>query len=63
MAVIGRYDTELQMFVDEPHDIDRRHLEFQRWLVERGLAGQGPAGEPSGPLAGPPIKEVPVDPS
>ena len=35
MAAIGRYDSDLQMFVEEPRDVQRAHLRFLRWLVER----------------------------
>ena len=34
MKAVGRYDTALQMFVEEPRDPDLRRLTFLRWLVD-----------------------------
>ena len=34
MTDSGRYDSDLQMFVDERRDADRAYLQFLRWLVE-----------------------------
>ena len=34
MKAVGRYDTALQMFVEEPREVDLRRLTFVRWLVE-----------------------------
>ena len=51
MKSLGRYDSALQMFVEEPRELDLRHLKFLRWLVERGRFDHGPAGAPSGELA------------
>ena len=36
MKTLGRYDGSLQMFVQEPRDVDIGHLRFIRWLVEQG---------------------------
>jgi hypothetical protein len=46
-----RYDVDLQMFCEEPREIDRAHLRFLRWLVEQGRLEHRPAGPPSGELA------------
>jgi hypothetical protein len=54
MAAIGRYDGDLQMFVEEPHDVKRAHLGFLRWLVERRRLEHSISGPPSGALAEPP---------
>jgi hypothetical protein len=48
MRAIGRYDGELQMYVEEPREPNDEHLRFLRWLVERGhiehpVAGPQPA--------------------
>ena len=50
MAAMGRYDSTLQMFVQEPRDLDPRRLAFLRWLGERGRLEHEIAGPPSGPL-------------
>ena len=51
MKSLGRYDSALQMFVEEPREPDLRRLTFLRWLVERERLEHGPAGAPSGELA------------
>lgn len=35
MKEIGRYDTDLQMFVEAPKPIDRGKLKFMRFIAER----------------------------
>lgn len=50
MKSVGRYDSALQMFVDEAHDPDPAHLAFLRWLGERNLLEHRIAGPSSGPL-------------
>jgi hypothetical protein len=50
MAAIGRYDSDLQMFVEESRDAQRAHLRFLRWLVERGDLEHPAFGPPSGAL-------------
>jgi hypothetical protein len=42
------YDPELQMYVDPPREPDPAHLQFLRWLVERGRFDRSAAGPPSG---------------
>jgi hypothetical protein len=48
MKVLGRYDTELQMFTETPRDPGRAHLAFLRWLAERGQLEHATAGAPGG---------------
>ena len=31
-----KYDSALQMFVENAHDLDERTLEFWRWLAQSG---------------------------
>lgn len=35
MTKMGRYDAELQMFVEETKDFDVLHLEFLQYLIEK----------------------------
>ena len=58
MAAIGRYDCDLQMFVDEPRDVKPAHLRFLRWLVEQRRLEHPISGPPSGALAEPPTRPV-----
>jgi hypothetical protein len=51
VAAIGRYDSDLQMFVEEPRDVKREHLRFLRWLVERRRLEHPASGPPSGTFA------------
>jgi hypothetical protein len=51
MKSLGRYDSALQMFVEEPREPDLARLTFLRWLAERGRLDRGPAGAPSGEFA------------
>lgn len=44
------YDTDLQMFVEPPHDVDLKHLSFTRWLVLHGRFEHGVAGPSTGAL-------------
>jgi hypothetical protein len=46
-----RYDPNLEMFVEPPHEPDLARLRFLRWLIERGRLDHGPAGAPAGELA------------
>ena len=66
MVAIGRYDSDLQMFVEEPRDVARAHLHFFRWLVERRRLEHPVAGPPSGALAElpcPPVSRAPGVPA
>ena len=47
----GRYDPELQMFRDNPRELNLDRLRFLRWLAERGRLEHEAAGEPFGPAA------------
>jgi hypothetical protein len=60
MAAPARYDADLQMLVDEPHQVDLHHAEFMRWLVETGHFEHGAIGPSSGPLTldAPPVEEA-----
>ena len=58
MAAIGRYDGDLQMFVEEPRDVQRAHLRFLRWLAERRDLEHPAFGPPSGALAEAPFRPV-----
>ena len=49
MRAVGRYDGELQMFVEEPREPNYEHLRFLRWLVERGHLEHPIIGPPTGP--------------
>jgi hypothetical protein len=51
MKAVGRYDSALQMFVEEPRDPDLRRLSFLRWLVENDRLEHRVAGPASGELA------------
>lgn len=39
MATLGRYDAELQMFIEETKDADESYLLFMRYLHENGRMG------------------------
>ena len=51
MQALNRYDGTLQMFVEEMHEPDPRHLRFLRWLGERGMLEHAIVGPPSGDQA------------
>lgn len=36
MQPLGRFDTDLEMFVEEPRDPKISHLRFTRWLIITG---------------------------
>jgi hypothetical protein len=59
MAAMGPYDSNLQMFVQTPRQIDMSRLGFLRWLAEEGKLEHQVAGPSSGPLAKEP--SVPID--
>jgi len=50
MAAKGRYDTNLQMFIEDRCQPDMRRLRFLRWLAEGGRLEHEIAGAPSGEL-------------
>ena len=45
------YDTELQMFVDQPREASISRLRFMRWLGERGQLEHKTAGVSAGEYA------------
>jgi hypothetical protein len=51
----SRYDSELQMFAEQPRDADLAHLRFLRWLGEHGRLEHTPAGPPTGLYACQPL--------
>lgn len=53
MAKLGRYDGDLQMFVQEPQPLNLNWLAFLRYLVDTGTFDQDgdvAAYPPAGPL-------------
>lgn len=50
MKAVGRYDSALQMFVEEPREIDLRRLSFMRWLIENNRLEHEAVGPASGEL-------------
>jgi hypothetical protein len=50
MKAVGRYDTALQMFVEEPREPDLRRLTFLRWLVENNRLEHPAVGPACGDL-------------
>jgi hypothetical protein len=48
MKAVGRYDSALQMFVEEPREPDLNRLTFLRWLVENDRLEHGVTGPASG---------------
>jgi hypothetical protein len=53
MPAIARYDSDLNMFVEQPHAVDPNHAAFLRWLVEHDRCEHGAAGPSSGALTDP----------
>jgi len=47
----ARYDSDLQMYADPPHEIDLDYLRFLRWLSQSGRLEHRPIGPPSGECA------------
>jgi hypothetical protein len=50
MKAVGRYDSALQMFVEEPRELDMNRLSFLRWLIENDRLEHGVIGPASGEL-------------
>ena len=50
MKAVGRYDSALQMFVEEPREPDLRQLTFLRWLIENNRLEHPAEGPASGEL-------------
>lgn len=58
MKAVGRYDSGLQMFVEEPREPDLRRLTFLRWLVENDRLEHALIGPASGELVAVPIEDA-----
>ena len=50
MKAVGRYDSALQMFVEEPREPDVKRLTFMRWLIENNRLEHEAVGPASGEL-------------
>lgn len=48
MKEIGKYDTELKMFVEKPKEANIGHLKLLRFQAERGDFGYKPYSMPRG---------------
>ena len=55
MQVLGRYDGNLQMFVEDNHAVDMQRLCFLRWLGEQGRLEHLVAGPSSGSFVRPSV--------
>jgi hypothetical protein len=51
MTAPGVYDKDLQMFRDEPREVNLAKLRFLRWLAERNKLEHETFGQPSGEWA------------
>lgn len=51
MAVPANYDAALQQFREQPKAIRLPHIQFLRYLADRGRLEHYPAGPPSGHVA------------
>jgi hypothetical protein len=48
MNTLGRFDPDLEMFVEEKHELNVDYLRWMRWLAEQGRLeheAYGPADE------------------
>jgi hypothetical protein len=50
MKAVGRYDSALQMFVEETREPDMARLTFLRWLIENDRLEHPVVGPASGEL-------------
>ncbi|MCC7370093.1 MAG: hypothetical protein IT306_16830 [Chloroflexi bacterium] len=50
MKAVGRYDSALQMFVEDTREPDMNRLTFLRWLIENDRLEHGVVGPASGEL-------------
>jgi hypothetical protein len=48
---LGRFDPDLEMFVEPPKPIKTNRLLFERWLVQNGKGEHFPVSRPTGDLA------------
>jgi hypothetical protein len=51
MTELGRYDPDLEMFVEEAKPVKTNRLLFERWLVQNGKGEHFPMGRPVGDFA------------
>jgi hypothetical protein len=51
MPKASNYDSEVQMFVQRPREIDPAHLRFLRWLAVRGSLEHEPLSRSYGVYA------------
>jgi len=51
MKEIGRYDPDLEMFVQAPKPVNGKRLLFERWLCQSGRGEHLPFSRPVGELA------------
>ena len=61
MKAVGRYDSALQMFVEEPREPDLRRLKFLRWLVKNDRLEHPVIGPASGELVAVPVEDAIVE--
>ena len=47
----SQYDAELQMFTEQPHEVNLDQLRFLRWLAEHGRLEHQIEGASFGPFA------------
>ncbi len=47
---VGKYDTSLQMFVEDPRPLNLNHLAYLRYLAELGRLEHAVESAPSGPV-------------
>lgn len=47
---LGKFDTALHMYVDEPRILSLNHLAYLRYLAERGDLEHAVESAPSGPV-------------
>jgi hypothetical protein len=58
MKALGRYDTTLHMFVEEPREPDLRRLTFLRWLIRNDRLEHPLIGSVTGELVALPIEDA-----
>ena len=61
METVGRYDSALQMFVEEAREPDLRRLAFLRWLVANDRLEHPGIGPASGGLVAVPVEDAIVE--
>jgi hypothetical protein len=58
MKSLGRYDSALQMFVEEPREPDLRRLTYLRWLIQNDRLEHPLIGPVTGELVAVPIEDA-----